>query len=292
MLSACTDDTSSGSGANTPPSVLPPTAPPGTGNVPPGTPGTPPPPPPPPPGNPPPPPPDSGTDADATADPPDSGTPPPDSGGPTAPVITADDKSGITPCPSQALLTSSASFATLKTAMQTGAIAYRDLPYSAADPDILKKKCGLGAFWDPAVNVDLIPVTGTPLLATILASGNGGICSTNFTTFGTDEGFAAAGTYRKEFQATSGGTTYRVRARIVAGGSGAGAKFSSFPISNADIQNTLVYEVNGSVTTHANLWSGLLGAMTAPVPAANLVVKRSGTAIFNSSIELICAAAL
>lgn len=221
-----------------------------------------------------------------------SGSPTNDSG-PSALTITTTeaDKPAITPCPSKDLLTDAAKIGALKTAMSTGAISYLDLPYNASDPDILKKKCGLEGFWNPTDNVDPIPVTGAPKLSTVLTTGNGGICATGFTSFGTDDGFPAAGVYRKEFKAVANAATYHVRARITTSGTAAGQKFSALSITvPGDIQTKLVYEVNGVAAPHDNVWTAIVDAMTAPAPSVTMTTKNGGTAIFTSKIELICAA--
>lgn len=212
-------------------------------------------------------------------------------GGGSGISLAAADKPAVTPCPSQDLLTDTTKFPGLQTALKTGVISYLDIPYSASDPDILKKKCGLDAYWNPADNTDAIPVTGAPSLATILTTGNGGICSAGFKTFGTDEGFPVAGTYRKEFKAASGGKTYHVRARIEASGSAAGSKFSAQGVAVPnDIKSTLVYKVGGKTIAHDDLWTGILDAMSAPAPAVKLDVEKGGTTIFSANIALICAA--
>jgi len=196
----------------------------------------------------------------------------------------------VTPCPTQDSLKDEAAFATLKTAVQTGAITYLDIKYNAADQDILKKKCGLEGFWDPTKNTDVIPVSGVPLIANILMTQNGGICSQGFSNFGSDEGFPVAGVYRKEFKAASGGKTYHLRVRATASGSAAGKKFKDIPLATADFSSKVVYQIDGVATPHADVWKSLIGAMKAPAPAATLDVQNGGSTIFSVKNELICVA--
>ena len=210
-------------------------------------------------------------------------------GGGSGITLAAADKPAVTPCPGQALLTGGAAWGTLQTALKTGTLSYLDVPYNASDADILKKKCGLDSYWNPTDNVDSIPVTGTPTIANVLITGNGGICSQGFQSFGQDDGFPVVGTYRKELKAASGGKTYHVRARISASGSAAGKKFKDLGLTTSSVKTALTYKVNGTATTHDDVWPALLDAMSAPAPAATLDVAQAGASVFTAKVELICA---
>lgn len=210
-------------------------------------------------------------------------------------TLVADDKPGVTPCPSQAILLEQSQFADLKTAMRDGVVTYLDVPFNGADPNIYKKKCGFETFFDPATNTDMIPVAGSPKLATILMTGHGGICADGFSgNFGADDGFPGQGVYRKEFKVAHMGRTYHVRARVTARGPAAGQKFSAHGIAvPADIQNTLVYRLAMMPTTHDNLWptiANLLSSDGTVFPGVDLAVDKGGTALFQAKLELICAA--
>jgi hypothetical protein len=146
--------------------------------------------------------------------------------------------------------------------------------------------------------VNPIPA-GLPDLSTIVDTGNGGICATGFTaaSFGTGEGFAAAGSYRKEFRVAYMATTYRIRARMVVSGSSAGHTFSQDAVAFPGGTASLVYQVNGATVPENALWGGLVTAMTAAagsLPTATLTVRKTAAdpEIFRADISLICAATM
>jgi hypothetical protein len=178
----------------------------------------------------------------------------------------------------------------LKTAATTGTITYLDIPFDGADNDIYKKKCGIDGFWDPTKNTDSIPVPGgsIPTILNVVQQGNAGICAANYVNFGTDDGFPAAGTYRKEFKAASGGSTYHVRARITASGTAAGKKWGDIPLTVAELKSKLTYKVNGTDAAHDDVWTAMVNGMAAPAPSATLDAQDAGTTIFTSKVELIC----
>ena len=61
-------------------------------------------------------------------------------GGGSSLTLTSADADGVAPCPNQAILTDTAEFAALKTAMQSGTWTFLDLLYNAGDADNFKKK--------------------------------------------------------------------------------------------------------------------------------------------------------
>ena len=105
-------------------------------------------------------------------------------------------------------------------------------------------------------------------------------------------GFPQAGTYRTEFRAAKGGMNYLVRLRSVASGSVASNEFNTEGIDSNDIENTLEYKVNGTVTPHDDVFAAVVNAaMTSGDPVVLNVARTSGGAtIFSLSIEMICVA--
>jgi len=171
------------------------------------------------------------------------------------------------------------------------------VPFNAADPDIFKKKCGLQGFWNPAAAVDEVAPLVTPVtISSLFEVENLGICATGFDagSFGTGEGFLAAGTYRKEFKVAHNGMTWHIRARITVSGTSAGKTFASEGIAvPADIEGTLAYEVNGQPTSHAAVFPTAVGQLTADVddaPSYTLDVRKTGAGpiVFTVVVELIC----
>ena len=212
-----------------------------------------------------------------------------------APTLTAADKNTVAPCPNQDLLTSATERAALKDALLNGALAFLDVPFDGADADNFKKKCGLEGFWDPANNVNEVTPVAKGItaitLAQLLFNGNAGICTagsmpTMFTT-----GFPVAGTYRTEIKAAKDGSAWHMRMRTLVSGTSAGELFSVEPINVPfDIENTLEYKVNGTVTAHANLLTAIGDAMALSNDAIVFDVSKSvgGPSVFNASLELIC----
>ncbi len=216
-------------------------------------------------------------------------------------ALGAADQPAVGPCPTQAVLTDQTELDALKTAMTTGAVTYLDIPFNGADPDIYKKKCGLEGFWNPVNNVNEVspgPLGITAItIAQLLNFGNSGICSDGFNnaSFGVDEGFPVAGVYRNEHKAMLGNTTYHLRWRATTSGTAAGESFADLGLTYSgagnDVENTLVYEVNGAVTPHADVYAAMVNAMTVvagDAPSATLVVKQGSTAIFQVVLEFIC----
>ncbi|MHC4550468.1 MAG: hypothetical protein ACYTEZ_17010 [Planctomycetota bacterium] len=214
-------------------------------------------------------------------------------------ALTAADAPAVTPCPAQTILTDAAELTALKDALQSGTFVHLDVPFSVADPDIFKKKCGLEPLWDPAAAIDEVPPLTTPVtISSLLQFGNAGICAAGFDSgsFGTGEGFPVAGTYRKEFKVAHLGMTWHVRARIKVSGTSAGNTFASEGISvPGDIENTLVYEVDGAVTAHADVLTAAIAALAVSAndaPTFTLDIRQSGAGpiIFTAVVELICVA--
>lgn len=220
-------------------------------------------------------------------------------GGPSGPIdLSSDDFPEDGPCPSQDLLTDEDAFAALKAALTDGSIVYMDVPYDGGDSAIFDKKCGRPGAFDPAIYVNMVPVTGgDPDLSDIVDFQNGGICADGFdaSSFGSGEGFPSAGTYRKEFRAALEGTTYQLRARMQASGSEAGSIFSDAGLSHPGAADELVYEVNSTEVDEADLWDELVNGMTASgtsLPAVTLDVSTDTgeDPVFTTVIELVCAA--
>jgi len=185
----------------------------------------------------------------------------------------------------------------LKVALGSGTIVHLDVPYNAADPNIFKKKCGLDGFWDPAAAVNEVAPVVTPVtIASLFQVENAGICAAGFNagSFGTGEGFPVAGTYRKEFKVAHMGTTWHVRLRVKVSGSVAGKTFAAEGITVPDdLQNTLVYEVNGVVTPHDDVAAAGIAALvasTTDAPGFTLDVREAaaGPIVFTAVVELIC----
>lgn len=219
-------------------------------------------------------------------------TPVPIGGG--GPALTAADLPGSAPCPNQTILTDAGMFASFQTALLNGTFLYRDVPFNGADPDIYKKKCGLGAFWNPAANTNEIAPVGVPVtIADLFVSGNAGICATGFNngSFGTGEGFPVAGTYRKEFKVSHMGTTYLVRVRVTVTGVAAGNTFASRTLAvPADLQNTVGYEVDGTAQMHANVLPAIANALQSPDASVMLDILDApgGNLLLSALIEVLC----
>ncbi|HEX6885434.1 MAG TPA: hypothetical protein VF530_18810 [Planctomycetota bacterium] len=213
-------------------------------------------------------------------------------GGGGAPALTPADQPGVSPCPNQTILTDAAEFATFQAALLSGTFLYRDVPFNGADPDIFVKKCGLGAFWDPADNTDEIAPAMVPVtLSDLFVTGNAGICSTGFANFGADEGLPQAGIYRKEFKVTNGGVTYLVRVRVTVAGAFAGDTWTSLGIAvPADLENTLGYEVDGTAVLHDDVLTEISSAIASPDVTTTLEVfdTPGGTSLLTALIEVLC----
>jgi len=222
-------------------------------------------------------------------------------GGPTGgsgPSLAAADRPSESPCPDQDVLTDTDEFDDFLEALEMGSFVYLDLPYNASDPNIFAKKCGLGSAWDPSDNTDEIPPVSTPVtISQLFTSGNAGICADGFTSgdFGTGEGYPAAGTYRKEFKVTFSGMTWHVRVRITASGTAAGETFASRGITvPTDIEDTLVYEVDGAETDHDDVLLEAIGSLQASssgsTPNVMIEVRESaaGAVVFTLLVEIIC----
>ena len=218
-------------------------------------------------------------------------------------TLSAQDQAGVTPCPSQTILTDAAELTALKDALQSGTYIYLDIPFDALDANIFRKKCGLEGFWTPADSAPItqeIPGPSPLTLVNVYASGNSGICATGFdnASFGAGEGFPVAGTYRKEFKVANLGTTYLVRLRVTVTGTSAGTKFTDDGLANPpDFANDLFYEVNGTTTPHADVANAIIAALTVvtdTAPNATLGVKKSagGAVVLTVKIEFICVAKL
>lgn len=220
-------------------------------------------------------------------------------------TLTSADEPGIGPCPNQTQLTDTTKFAALKTALtnNSNTIYYLDVPFDGTDPDIYKKKCGLEGYWNPADNTDEITAAAVGLnqstlnLYDLLFTGHAGICASGFNngSFNSGEGFPVAGTYRKELKVASGANTYHIRFRVAASGSSAGNTFASESIDGNTMQNTLVYKVNGSTTSYANLTDAVLNGFTVAAagqaPTVQFTVQKSAATpvIFTAKAEMICA---
>jgi len=219
-------------------------------------------------------------------------------GGGGGPALVAADLPGVLPCPNQAILTDAAMLTTFKTAILMGSFLYRDVPFAGGDPDIYRKKCGLGAFWDPAASTDEIPPSMSfqdpPVLSDFFVFGNAGICSTNYDmTFA--DGLPVAGVYRKEFKVSHMGVTYHARIRVTVSGAAAGSSFAALTIAvPADLENTVGYEVDGVNTTHANVLIALANALTAPAASTTLDVLDApgGNVLMTALVEFLCVEAM
>jgi hypothetical protein len=203
----------------------------------------------------------------------------------------------VSPCPSQAILGDPVEFDLFRSALLSGTIVHLDVPYDAGDSNIFRKKCGLQGYWDPAEAIDEVAPAMTPVtIASLFTLENTGICATGFTStsFGTGEGFPVAGTYRKEFKVSHLAFTWHVRVRIRVSGTNAGHTFASEGIAvPADLQNTLVYEVDGVVTAHDAVGPAGIGALmasTTEAPGFTLDVREdaAGPIVFTAIIEIIC----
>lgn len=215
-------------------------------------------------------------------------------GGSGAPALTSADMLGVSPCPSQTILTDAAQFNAFQAALLGGTYLYLDVPFDGGDPNIYKKKCGLGSFWNPADNTDEIAPPASPVtISDLLQFGNAGICAAGFDngSFGTGEGFPVAGTYRKEFKVAFMGTTYLVRVRVTVTGPAAGDTFASRSISvPSDVENTLGYLVDGTAQAHDDVLVAISNALTSPSSSAMLDVLDApgGATLLSALIEVLC----
>ncbi|MEM6606070.1 MAG: hypothetical protein AAF671_09935 [Pseudomonadota bacterium] len=212
----------------------------------------------------------------------------------TAFSLTSSDRPSTAPCPDRSVLSNPAALATLKDAILTGALAFRDVPFSSADPDNFKRKCGFNEFWDPAANVDDITPMSLGItsitISQLFSNGNAGICTAGSSPANFLSGFPQAGVYRTEFRAAKGANNYLVRLRSTVSGSAAGNEFLTESVMTADIENNLEYRVNGSVASHANVLNAVVNAVSVDGDAVQLDVLRSrgGEVILSVSIEMIC----
>ncbi|MEW8508526.1 MAG: hypothetical protein AB2598_17665 [Candidatus Thiodiazotropha sp.] len=217
-------------------------------------------------------------------------------------VLQTADSPGVTPCPTQDILTDASAISALRTALESGTLVYLDLPFNGSDSDIYRKKCGLEGFWNPADNVNEISLSNigldpatAPNITNLVLFGNAGICADGFnnSSFGVGEGFPVAGTYRKEIKAAHQGTTYHLRFRALVSGSSAGNTFTAEGITPATDLSTLVYSVDGVVTSHDEVFSAIVSALsasTSSAPGARVEVRMNagGAVIFTAVIEVIC----
>ena len=214
----------------------------------------------------------------------------------TALSLTDDDRPSTSPCPNQDVLKDAGELASFRDAVLTGALAFRDVPFSSGDPDNFKKKCGFEEFWDPAANTkDVSPMSvgiTSVNISQLLNNGNAGICATGSSPSNFLSGFPQAGVYRTEFKAAKGGTNYLVRLRSTVSGSAAGNEFLTESISGDDIENNVQYRVNGKVAKHDNVLTAMLNALTPSGDAVQLDVLRSGggDVILSVAVEVICVA--
>ncbi len=212
----------------------------------------------------------------------------------SAPTLAAADLPGVSPCPGQTILTDAAEFTTFQAALLNGTFLYLDVPFDGGDADIYRKKCGLGANWDPADNVDEIAPANVPAtISDLFVFGNAGICAEGFNngSFGTGEGLPVAGVYRKEFKVTNAGTTYLVRTRITVAGASAGDTFASLGITVPDdLEDTLGYEVDDVDTDHDDVLTAIASALESPEASVMLDVfdMPGGTLLVSAAIEVLC----
>ena len=223
-------------------------------------------------------------------------------GGGGLPALAEADKPAVTPCPNQAILSDGTMLEALKTAMLSGAVAHRDIAYDGTDPDNLHRKCGFEGNFDPEDGtISLVPAGGDgvhPDVAALIMSGNSGICADGFghSSFGSGEGFPAAGVYRKEFVASYMATMTTVRTRITVSGTAAGLPFNDaslmIDISTADDLEALTYVLDGTVVAHGDLWQAITDSLAPDTQSMRLEVKKeaAGAVILTADIEFICAA--
>ena len=215
-------------------------------------------------------------------------------------ALSAADQAGVTPCPTQTILTDAAELTALKDALQNGSYVHLDVPFGAGPADIFQRKCGLEGFWNPADNVDEIAGASPLTIASVFIAGNAGICAAGFDagSFGMGEGFPVAGTYRKEFKVAHMAMTYHARLRVVVTGTSAGNKFTDEGLANPpDFDNDLVYEVDGTVTPHADVLNAMIAALvvvtdTAPTATLGVRLASGGPVIWTAKVEIICVAKL
>jgi hypothetical protein len=169
------------------------------------------------------------------------------------------------------------------------------VPFSSSDPDNFKKKCGFETFWDPAehdreISPSTVGMTAVTL-SQLITNGNAGICADGAMPNNTIVGFPAAGTYRWEIKTAQGGSTWHVRLRAMVSGSAAGNEFSAESVTiPGDIENTLEYKVNGTVTPHADVAAAMMNAVMTTGEAVTLDVAKStgGASVFSAQVEIIC----
>ncbi|MCR9105472.1 MAG: hypothetical protein NXI15_09290 [Gammaproteobacteria bacterium] len=214
----------------------------------------------------------------------------------SAPPLTAADRNSVSPCPEQAILTDAAELAALKEALLNGALTFRDVPFDSSDPDNFKKKCGFETFWDPANNINDVTPANVGITAITLgqlfSNGNAGICANGAMPNSNIQGLPAAGTYRTEVKVASGPSSWHLRLRSTVSGSSAGNEFVAESISvPADIENTLEYKVNGTVTAHDDVFAAIVNAVATNGEAVTLDVSKTagGPSVLSVAIELICA---
>jgi len=221
-------------------------------------------------------------------------------GGPTFDLAAADFP-GVTPCPNQEILTDGVLFAELVDALRNGTFLYLDVPFNAGDANIFVKKCGLGAAWNPTQNIDEVaPVVVPVTIQGLYQTGNAGICATGFNhgSFGTGEGFPAAGTYRKEFKVNNAGTTWHVRVRLTISGTAAGRTFADEGVAFPAGISNLIYHVEGVETAHDDVLTAVVDALQisdgAQVPEVTIEVRKNAMdpAILTVLAEVLCAAKL
>jgi len=212
-------------------------------------------------------------------------------------TLESGDLPAVSPCPMQGILKDQVQLDELRSALDLGTIVHMDVPYDAGDPDIFRKKAGLGSYWDPAAAVNEVGASVLPItLSGLIQFDNAGIAAAGFTSssFGTGEGFPAAGTYHKEFKVAHMGTTWLLRVRCTVSGSSAGNTFASEGIAvPADIENTLVYEVDGNPTPQPDILNAAVVALMAngtdaPTFTLDVRLNGAGPVVFTAKVELIC----
>ncbi|MFT5154025.1 MAG: hypothetical protein ACI841_004032, partial [Planctomycetota bacterium] len=159
-----------------------------------------------------------------------------------------------------------------------------------ADPDIYQRKCGFEGLWNPANNTDEIPPRSNDfVLSDFFVTGNAGICSEDFSNFGTDLGFPVAGTYRKELKVSHLGVTYQVRIRVVVSGDAEGVTFASQAIAvPSDLEDTLGYEIDGTDTDHDDVLTGIIDALPSNSIQLDILDTPGGNVLCTAQIVFLC----
>jgi hypothetical protein len=220
--------------------------------------------------------------------------------------LTCDDFPGVAPCPDQSMLTDATKLATLQKALASGALELENDPFDSSNPNIYKVVCGLTGYWDPSKATTFIPpATNEPDIASLFApspDGFAGVCANYMAWSVSNDGFPAAGVYRKQLRATYQGQTYTVRLRYTASGSLAGTTWEGDHLSDggyyasSQIAQTMTFQVNGNTVAEPSLWSSMIqafAASTTSFPSVTLGVKETptGPTGWTGKFELLCASA-